>query len=436
MEQPSATEKKWSFFKKVTFLYLFMYGVLYFFPFPVYVLSFLTKITGYYTTVWNKLIVWFGKEILGITYEISTRPNGSGDTTSSYIQVLLLIIISLLVALIWGFLDRKRKNYRKLMQWGMVYIRYALIYVLFSYGIVKVIKLQFRSPGLLRLLEPLGDFSPMGLAWTYMGYSDTYTIFAGACEILAAVLLIFRRTKTLGALVGIGVMLNIFMMNMSYDIPVKLYSFHLMAFALIISLQDYKRLLNLFFLNKPTKTVESFKLFKNSKWNKVALALKIVFLGYMFYSGTSSSIENSYQYGTRAPKPVMYGIYDVEDFVINSDTLPPLLTDSIRWRRIIFNFSERATIKKMNDERTNHWFALSLDTLDQKMEFASFGKEKDTINFNYQKIDSITYVLKGIRYSSTNKQDTLTIKMKRFDETQFRLLSRGFNWINEFPFNR
>jgi len=32
--------------------------------------------------------------------------------------------------------------------------------------------------------------------------------------------------------------------------------------------------------------------------------------------------------------------------------------------------------------------------------------------------------------------DTVFIKLKRFDEKNFRLMSRGFHWINEYPYNR
>ena len=210
------TTSKWRFFQKFGFLYLFVYTILYFFPFPFSAFSFLSKAVVLFNEyTWNKMVPWFGKTILGITKQIPMGPNGSGDTTGDYVKVLLFIIISLIVALLWTFLDRKRKNYKKLLVWGSLYMRYALIYFMIIYGMAKVIKLQFRSPNLLRLIEPLGDFSPMGLAWTYMGFSDTYTFFAGACEVLAALLLLFKRTRTLGALFCAGVMLNIFMMNFS-----------------------------------------------------------------------------------------------------------------------------------------------------------------------------------------------------------------------------
>ena len=35
--------------------------------------------------------------------------------------------------------------------------------------------------------------------------------------------------------------------------------------------------------------------------------------------------------------PITSGIYNVPVFVVNGDTLPPLLTDSRRWQKVLFN---------------------------------------------------------------------------------------------------
>ena len=87
------------------------------------------------------------------------------------------------------------------------------------------------QPSLTRLLEPYGDSSPMGLLWTFMGASKGYSIFCGGVEMLAAILLFVPGCATLGALVAMGAMANVFMLNMCYDVPVKQYSFHLLLWS-------------------------------------------------------------------------------------------------------------------------------------------------------------------------------------------------------------
>lgn len=69
-----------------------------------------------------------------------------------------------------------------------------------------------------------------------MGYSRTYTIFAGAGEVIGGVLLFFRRTTTLGALILCGVLANVVALNFSYGIPVKIFSSLLLLLAYFWSL--------------------------------------------------------------------------------------------------------------------------------------------------------------------------------------------------------
>jgi hypothetical protein len=32
-------------------------------------------------------------------------------------------------------------------------------------------------------------------------------------------------------------------------------------------------------------------------------------------------------------------------------------------------------------------------------------------------------------------EDALTVKLRRLDTSQFLLVSRGFHWVSEYPFN-
>jgi uncharacterized membrane protein YphA (DoxX/SURF4 family) len=123
------------------------------------------------------------------------------------------------------------KQHEVLGHWLRVYVRYVLAAAMLGYGMAKVFKSQFPAISDMRLMQPYGDSSPMALLWNFMGFSTAYTIFVGAAEVLGGLLLLFRRTATLGALVVIAVMSNIVMLNFCYDVPVKLYSVHLWLMA-------------------------------------------------------------------------------------------------------------------------------------------------------------------------------------------------------------
>jgi hypothetical protein len=297
-----------------------------------------------------------------------------------------------------------------------------------SYGLFKVIKLQFPFPFLSRLVQPYGESSPMGLAWTYMGYSDTYNYFTGFAELLAGVLLLFRRTTPLGALVCFAVMSNVFMMNMSYDIPVKLLSFNTILMSLFLLWKDIQRLINFFITNKPAGAANLNLPYSDKKWRYTFIALKLLFIIFIFWVNFDLAISYQKEYGDKASKAPLYGIYYTESIVKNNDTLRPLATDSTAWKRLLIQFESYAMIKMMNDSIRNYNFWV--DTMTKTITMFS---SQDTANKNM-----LRYVFEKdyLSLSTRMNEDSLQIRMKRYDENNFKLVNRGFHWVNEFPYNR
>lgn len=168
---------------------------------------------------------------------------------------------------------------------------------MFSYGFSKAFTLQFSELTNIDLIKTFGNQSPMGLMWNFMEYSDTYTRFSGYAEIIAGILLIFRKTTLLGAFAVFAVMFNVFMMNMSYDIPVKLYSGLLTIMSLFLLAPDSKRILNFLVFNRPVqhKTFPSY--FTKKKLKITSIVIKFFCIGYLFYTNINRSIERQYLYG-------------------------------------------------------------------------------------------------------------------------------------------
>jgi uncharacterized membrane protein YphA (DoxX/SURF4 family) len=175
------------------------------------------------------IILWAGAHILRVTHPVAYTDTGSGDRTFDWITVLCLLVFAALATGVWSFLDRKCKNYVTFYKWFRLFIRLCLAGQMLTYGLSKAIPMQMPFPSLTKLLEPFRDFSPMGVLWSSIGASPAYEIFTGCAETLAGILLIVPRTAMLGALVCLADMIQIFMLNMTYDLPVKLLSFHLYA---------------------------------------------------------------------------------------------------------------------------------------------------------------------------------------------------------------
>lgn len=153
-------------------------------------------------------------------------------------------------ALIWSILDRRRNEYVILHSWLRLLIRYFMALMLIGYGYGKVFPLQFQPNTLVRLSQEYGTFSPMGVVWSFMGASTTYTAFAGLAEVTGGILVCFRRTTSLGAMVAFGVMTNVVALNYCYDIPVKIHSTHYLLMSAFLLAPDFRRLVNVFLLNQ------------------------------------------------------------------------------------------------------------------------------------------------------------------------------------------
>ena len=226
-------------------------------------------------------------------------PTGSGDTSFDWVRVFSFFLIAVVVAIVWSVVWRRDTDSGKLRDATRMWLRYALAVVLLSYGLAKAgfISTQFAPAGMPidRLMDrSYGESSPMGLLWTFMAASSYYTFFGGLMEVIPAVLLLFRRTMTLGAVLAMAVLGNIVMMNLCYDVPVKQYSMHLAMMGLLVLLPDVPRLMNLFFWNRATEPSDLFESkFANSRPTKTVLfILKSILVILVFAIPIGSHVYN------------------------------------------------------------------------------------------------------------------------------------------------
>lgn len=113
-------------------------------------------------------------------------------------------------------------------------LRIGLAGIIAVYGWSKVFLLQMGRADVGDALVQFGEMSPMGLLWRLMGFSPLVQCLAGLAEVLAAVLLVWRRTAGLGALIGAADMGVVFVLNLAYDVPVKQLSLALTVGCLLV----------------------------------------------------------------------------------------------------------------------------------------------------------------------------------------------------------
>ena len=136
-----------------------------------------------------------------------------------------------------------------------------------------------------------------------------------------------------------GVMSNVLMLNFCYDVPRKIYSVHLVLMSLFLLLPDVQRLLDFFLRNRRTEPLPTVPLLQDPQLNRWALwgqfgigALALVFC-------LNQAHVDAIKRNTYLPPPVR-GIWSVDEFVVDGVPQPPLLTNSERWQRVIFDTPE------------------------------------------------------------------------------------------------
>ena len=425
---------QWSAAQRIGFRFLFIYFLQNILT-PVGLLGILVNellhLHGRLSAGWKQVVLWFGKHVFGLT--ITIFPAGSGDTTFNYVEVFCWVMFAGVLTLIWSLIDRKRLSYPRLFEALRVVVRLFLAAMMILYGANKVIPLQFGTLSPTVLVKPVGEQSPMSMLWTFMAASPYYTSFTGTLELLGGLLLIFRRTTLLGALVSAGALLHVVTLNFCYDVPVKLFSSHLLAMAVFLILPDAKRLWDFFVMGRPI-TPRPLRPRFQSRWlNWSVSSLNIVFFLLVTVGLLGLSIFASWKYGPFAPRQPLHGIWDVVEFQRDGQVVPPLATDATRWKQVLI---ERAgdegefVIRPMSGEADIRKLELAEDTRQMTLSDIK-DTEKSALTLTYEQPAPNVLLLSGI---VDGKQ--VRAELHQVPESQFLLVNRGFHWINETPLER
>src|SRR5438046_341143 len=109
--------------------------------------------------------------------------------------------------------------------------------------------------------------------------------------------------------------------------------------------------------------------------------LKYGLILYVVIINTQQALSAMKQYGDAAPRPPLYGIYNIETFIRNKDTIAALATDTIRWNKLIVSYPGYGFIKMMNDSIKG--LAFKTDTLTKKIVMFNYADTAKKSNFVY-----------------------------------------------------
>jgi hypothetical protein len=146
-------------------------------------------------------------------------------------------------------------------------------------------------------------------------------------------------------------------------------------------------------------------------------------------SGILSGLEAEKEYGwnTNSKKVPLYGVYDAVYFIRNRDTIPPVETDSSRWKQLVIdggNWKQSGIIEFGTGKKL--FCNLIVDTVKKivRVESQSDTAENYLLHYFTQKDNKI--LLKG----NWNK-DSIEVLMNKYDLNNYILYKEKFTWITE-----
>jgi len=350
---------------------------------------------------------WVARTFVGV--DVRLDDVSGGETLSFWIQWFWVLAAAVAIAAVWTLLARRR-GYATWLPWCRLAVRVSLAASLIEYGMTKVIPTQFPTPPLSALVTPVGDMTLSALLWTTIGSAPAYEIITGCVEVLAGVLILLPWTVTLGALLGLVSLLQVLLLNLTFDIGVKLVTTHLIALAVIL-ITPMVRL-------KPDTAVEV-----RLKPDTTAVILPIVLGAYLL--GMQTWINWSFWQagGGGRPKSVLYGIWNVERLSVDGQVRPPELNDyDRRWRRVIFDAPDAIVFQRTDDSFAS--FGASLDRSSGTIVLAKGASLTWTARFTYDRPSDDRLTLAGEMDGHRIDAD-----LQLVDPSAFPLINSGFRWI-------
>jgi hypothetical protein len=330
----AASPKPWKVYQRVAFRIAFIFFVIMCIP-----------------TSWNWYSNIFSMDWLHLkyrdVYDIARfQPNlWNIDTESgrwgmaSFASWFVALGVAIVGAAIWSLFDR-RKEYNILYYWLRVIVRYRAGIGIIGFGYTKLFPVQMPYPSISNLHTNFGDFTAQKIYWLSIGIVPWYQVFAGIVEVGAGILLFFRGTAAIGAVLLAGALANITFVNFAYDGGVHVYAAYFVLLGLFVLSYDVPKIYNLLVLERYTVPVHYYPSFKAGwqKYGRVILKCGTVafFVFLLFYLQMWNYLYDPYKQPVKKGLAGTRGYYNVTEFRLNNKVIPYSPLDTVRWQNVTF----------------------------------------------------------------------------------------------------
>jgi len=123
----------------------------------------------------------------------------------------------------------------KIIDFGILALRWYLVFYMINYGWSKLTLSQFGVYDLSILEHPIKDIDSFYVAWHLFGRSTFFNVATGILEIIGGILLIFNRTVLIGALIVLSILAQILIIDISFTTGVHGFALPLRIGGMILA---------------------------------------------------------------------------------------------------------------------------------------------------------------------------------------------------------
>jgi hypothetical protein len=303
---------------------------------------------------------WFAGAINNIDF--------SSDTVALNLLLCLLLVLALLVVLVLDVFKIRSGGIVRLFK---AVSPWYIAFILLKYGFDKVFKQQFYLPEPNILYSTFGSLTKDTLFWSTIGTSHSYNVVSGIIEVLTALLIMLRPTRVLGFCVATGVLVNIVLINFSFDISVKTFSVFLLA-VVVLNVYPYLKTLYAFFVDHKKVQLSTPLQKPINQWVGIVAGIALV-----CYTLLPNVLTGTYN-DDNTQRPPLHGAYQITRFLMGKDSLP---AGNFPYKRVFVHRNNYLIFEQANGKMADYFF--TLNPITQQLNLQDYSKNKVTVGYIY-----------------------------------------------------
>jgi len=389
-------------------------------PFRLSVIPTTGKWLSPFFEAWAK---WTGDYLFQLSYPYVSAI--ISDSTGMYLHVFNLAVVSLLLAVGWTVIQKSQPHFAQWKYWLHSFAAYYLALLLLRYGFDKVFKHQFYLPEPNTLFTSLGQLSPDILYWSTIGSSWSYSVFAGVIELIPGVLLLFQRTRQLGAMIALMVMANVVMINFAFDVSVKVLSLFLLGLCLMIAWPGMEKIFRLLVRQQQVDGQQWRLTFASRKRALLYAVSKSFVIGLIAVEVLFVFVQAGNYNDDVAARPFLHGAYQVEVQHLADSTSWISEEANKKMKRIFIHRAGYFIVQQADDTFID--YPLQYDYANEQLILHPNGKPVIRCNYAYSEEDSLLH-LRGALGSGMGE-----VQARKLNLDKLPLRAQEFHWTMDAP---